>query len=423
LLRLTQLSARSLISGKWLSLCAQGWLVAVTLLPYIVLRYFVGGFDLAGEVEMLVLTLALSAVLVGICLALACLNSAVVRVISSILTIIFLFSLISSAPYRRTGFSLFAPSDAAIIAALLAVVGLPLLWLCLEFGAARLAPVAENHDTAQRWMVFLLFGLSFLGHGYWSTSHSPGVGGPQFLMLFDIYAACLVIWVLIQAAAEEPSPFPDTFRPFVRRGRVGRMFGRLALYQGWPSAVPFTILVAGMFFVEGTIYNLADWGKLLTFCAMLPPAVLFPQVAGWSLRSTNLTPRSRYFLVMIGCLVYTVALFIIGSVNRDSPALTLPICLAPPPAWLLLWTDYFAPGYATTGGHDYRAMAWTITMISSVPTLLAAILGASHYWPMFANLERRAQGVSQPLPTVPVIPSASAAEIPEAAQTEAPPTA
>ncbi len=426
LLRLTQLSARSLLAGKWLSLCVQGWLVAVTLLPYIVLRYFIGGFDLTGQLAVLALVLAFSALLVGVCLALACLNSAIVRVVSTILTIVFLVDLGFAAPFGSSGFLQFSVSGLVNLAKMLAVIGPPLLWLCLEFGAARLAPAAENHDTGQRWMVILLFGLSLLGHAYQELLHTGRAGMP-LLNLFDTYATCMVIWVLVQAAAEEPSPFPHTFRPFVRWGRLGRMLGRLILYQGWPSAVPFTLLVAGLFFTEGLIFNLATLSKLSAFCALLPPAVLFPQVAGWSLRSTSIAPRARYLLVVVACTIFTVALLIVSSVNGRSPALTLPICLAPPPAWVLLWSNYYNPGgYARAWSYDYTQMAWILAALTSVPTMLFALLAAVRHWPKFASLEERAERTVKLQPgfsAVSPIPPPPPTDCPATAPTESTPPA
>jgi len=166
LLKLTQMNARTLMLGKWLSLVTQGWLVAVSVLPYIVLSYFFGSVDLASELARFGLMLEVSALLVGLGLAISGMNS---KVMWGLVLILFLFLL-----FQRGVFAFFLEGlglnngrlmtlsyygDCALI---LALAGLPLLWLCLEFGAARLAPAAENHDTPQRLLLPLLLILSGL---------------------------------------------------------------------------------------------------------------------------------------------------------------------------------------------------------------------------------------------------------------------
>jgi len=45
LLRITHLSSRGIVRGKWLSLNIQSWLVVLSLAPYLALRYFVGSIN------------------------------------------------------------------------------------------------------------------------------------------------------------------------------------------------------------------------------------------------------------------------------------------------------------------------------------------------------------------------------------------
>src|ERR1043165_446027 len=46
---LTRLTARRILTGKWLALVAQTVLLVCAILPYAVLRYFLGGVDLGAE--------------------------------------------------------------------------------------------------------------------------------------------------------------------------------------------------------------------------------------------------------------------------------------------------------------------------------------------------------------------------------------
>lgn len=57
LLQITHLSPRNIIVGKWLSLNIQGWLIVLSLLPYITLRYFLGSVNPLHELITLGLIL------------------------------------------------------------------------------------------------------------------------------------------------------------------------------------------------------------------------------------------------------------------------------------------------------------------------------------------------------------------------------
>ena len=61
LLQVTPLSAGKIVFGKWLSLAVQTALFLVSLLPYFALRYFLGGADLVGDANVLL-------ILFGLCL-------------------------------------------------------------------------------------------------------------------------------------------------------------------------------------------------------------------------------------------------------------------------------------------------------------------------------------------------------------------
>ncbi|MGH8336011.1 MAG: hypothetical protein ACRETL_04135, partial [Gammaproteobacteria bacterium] len=60
LLKLTQMSARSLVWGKWFSLFLQGLMVFLSMLPYLILTYFFQ-VDLPKEMLQLAVILGLSA--------------------------------------------------------------------------------------------------------------------------------------------------------------------------------------------------------------------------------------------------------------------------------------------------------------------------------------------------------------------------
>ena len=67
---LTRLSAWRIVFGKWIAIVSQTALILVTIIPYLILRYFFGGMILAGELVFLALmfltSMSLTAVMVGL---------------------------------------------------------------------------------------------------------------------------------------------------------------------------------------------------------------------------------------------------------------------------------------------------------------------------------------------------------------------
>ncbi len=393
LLKLTQLSARGFVLGKWSSLCVQGLMVASSLLPYLVLRYFAGGVDLVTEFYFLLYVLALSALLIALGLVLSCVNQMVVRVIAIIFFFQSFFGMFVASvagPVRGGGgvFSLFELAfggsglHANVLGnfILLAAVELPILWVCLEFGSARLAPPSENHDTPQRWMIAV-----FMAEAWLMWLWDARIGETFIGML-----AVLWVFILVFAAATEPSPFPDTYRPFVRCGALGRWVGRLLLYPGWPSAVTLTLFAALAFWLLNEMTNPSSRGVDGIYCFIFAAAILFPLLAGWALRRTKLTPHSRYLAALVACVVILVICLLFGEIV--SPGALVFGFLIPPVSlpMLLVLDNGYNPAHAT-----YHDIGVVLAALSSALTILFTLLPAIRHWKTFAALERRAAQMIQ----------------------------
>ncbi len=68
LLLAARLSTWRIVGGKWLVLCAQGWLVLVSLLPYFIVRYFMGGMDIMANLVAIIYLIAGNATVTAICI-------------------------------------------------------------------------------------------------------------------------------------------------------------------------------------------------------------------------------------------------------------------------------------------------------------------------------------------------------------------
>lgn len=152
LLLLTRLDAWRIVWGKWVSLMTQTVLVAVTLLPYAVVRYFFGAVDLVGDFAIIAGLLSGGAVLTGVGLWASGLPRALrflviigcVMVAASNLGGLF-FGL------RRSRFSfLGGVTDAWLAWTLAAWAGVLLLVYSLSLAVRWFAPPAENHAILPR---------------------------------------------------------------------------------------------------------------------------------------------------------------------------------------------------------------------------------------------------------------------------------
>lgn len=237
---LTRLTARRIIAGKWLALVSQIALLVCAVLPYAVLRYFLGGVNISSELAVLGWMLLASALFTGATVGISPYQSRLMRVFLTLglvggMQILGLgglsFGFRSGSRHMvmsgSSGVSS-APGFVWFIAIIL--VAVITLLLMLEVGATRIAPPAENHSWLKRILTIaaLLLPLLFMR----DTAGRIG---------FAVGALLLVTPFFVGALCEEPRFIPSLFRPFARSGALARVFGRL-LYPGWQSGLLFVLV-------------------------------------------------------------------------------------------------------------------------------------------------------------------------------------
>lgn len=424
LLKLTQMSARSLVWGKWISLYVQGLLVFFSMLPYLILTYFFGDVDLGKELLELVAMLSVCAMLTAAGVVISCFRSYVFQILA-ILGLLWVtydafntFSLFQEARFSTSGVNAGAIvelnylwKNPGISASLFVTIGLPALWLLLEYGAARLAPSSENHDTPQRLVLLGL--IAFSGLAMVADIAYAGTFVDDFTDLYLRFASCLGLLVLMFAAGSEPSQYPGTYRPFVRFGFVGKLVGRAFLYPGWPSATAFVMLVTAFYsMLAAAWYSLRQIplpdGWLIPFL-LLPPAVLFPQLAGWIvLGRSRFSPAGRYFVMMAMSLVLYLACRVLYNAADHSNGYIIAASILPPDAWLLFSTNNISADW------NSLALLRTVKIIAaSIGGLTIAIMCLRSLWhtKKIMQLEKRAAAT---LRRRRISPAASPAPLPSA---------
>jgi len=303
---LTRLTAWRTIQGKWLSVFLQTVLVISAVLPYAVLRYFVGRVDLVMDMTGLALVLLTSGVATALMLLAAACQSWMLNIAFAVGAVFLLpwgawgLLMAMSTPLRSlVGRSAMPLNGVAAVLAAVMTTG-----FLLELAASRIAPAAENHALRKRALALgaLLFAA------FVAPSGDPGWMGA---------ASAVVLFTCMDAVCERPLTLRTLYLPFARRGAPGRLLGRL-FYPGWPSGMLFTaVALAGL-----ALY----WSRLgmtpravHAIALALPAFVLFPLAITQLLAPRTQRRWTWYGAAQLGGGFAAILWLIMASVVSRSP--------------------------------------------------------------------------------------------------------
>ena len=301
LIFLTRLSARRIVMGKWLALVAQTILLVCAVLPYAVLRYFLGGVNLGAELTIIAVLLFGSAILSGFAVGFSPQSSPLTRALIAV----GIFVGLQVFPSLLFGFGMgggplrSSPSMNWQTYVCLAWIGLLCLLLMLEFGASKIAPTAENHATPRRLIgLIVLCGVAIFGRR--DLLSSP----------LWVFSVLLLGPICIGALCEPPSFVPSIYHPFIRFGRWGKLAGRL-LYPGWPSGVLFSMVpLAVMFAVAYSQSRGAVGEKWILWAGLAAAGALYFPAAFLRI----FLPRSRHpFVAYLGIQTILALLVVLAA--------------------------------------------------------------------------------------------------------------
>lgn len=326
---LTRLSAWRIVSGKWAALMAETLLLVCSILPYVILRYFLGGMDILEDLQGLFFLVVGSALLTAATLAMSPYESKLLRALF-VLGLIFVFQSLIGLLFAWAAFSGGGASSGSSMATwqvyviLLAFVPAFIL-LALEIAASRIAPPAENHAARKRLIgVYLLVIVPVLAL---IVPNGSGLHGISLLLLAV---------VIIDGLAEPIERLSAVRRPFAGMGEIGRALG-LFFSPGWASASWYILLVAGLGAVM--LYSqshLDDPKEVLEYVSYLGMLV-FPAALIRLFR-----PSTQYFLALYIGLhgLFAAVTFFVGMMSGiSSEPLTRWICPIPNCVFLLSLTD------------------------------------------------------------------------------------
>lgn len=319
---LTRLSAWRIVAGKWSAIVSQSALILITIVPYLILRYFFGGMNLLGEIMLLTLIFITSATLTAITVGLSASGSVILR---SVLPMIALpigsYILLMMLMFSRGGDSLveFCSLDTqesrisiSIYVAACAYLGFYLL----SIGTSLIAPYAENHSTLRR---LIAFGVTVIAIVL-SVLYMPDPDGLPVLLAFILAPA------FATSLTEFSSLVPPVYQKFARFGVLGKM-GAPFLVPGWASGFFFCAvlsLVASIPFFLVT----SSWGgdEHIIIALGLLGTLAFPALVINLFKMNGPARVSNYILLGVAsCIVSLVLLGVSESMSN------------PDFLWLFVW--------------------------------------------------------------------------------------
>lgn len=364
LMFLTRLSSWRIVVGKWAALFAQTCLLVCAVLPYIVLRYFLGSVELVTELRALASLLGLSGLMTGVCVALSAFPSRLVRGLSYVVPFLMLW--IGPGLYgmfmamRSSGFAR-GPGLGWMVGSF--VFGFVALLYSFEFGAARIGPAAENHESRKRLLGLLVL---LLGLG------AQAAGAAEEIHYFTF---ALILPVCMDALCRPWRNLPVLGVPFLKGRQLGRGLAWVLL-PGWPSGLLYTALMFALVAVLWTVSG-AD-----------------PEPVSWI-----------FFFGALGLLLLPLALVGNEVLRTDHLGATYlgvfmgVVCLGGTTlALAALYEAFHSAAWNWINEEDVLTVVMTVCIL----TAIALAVRRGIFWVELRNLLRRSAELLSPAPTAPV---------------------
>lgn len=323
---LTRLSAWRIVTGKWASIVSQSALLLVTIIPYLILRYFFGGMNLIGEIVFIAVLFLSSAALTAVTVGLSASSSVILRSVLPMIALpIGAYSLLMALMFRAFGgsgmstfFSL-ATDESRIFTSVYLATCAYYGFFMLSTGTSLIAPYAENHSTLRR---LISLAVTLIAAALGSMPFTDADTLPFFLtlVLLPVFAISLSEFAPLAA---------PTYRKFAKRGPFGHLAG-LFLFPGWASGFFFCVVLIGIsvipFFLNGPHYGRNDHFIYGLACLA---SLLFPAVIINLFRMIGPQRVSNYVLILIGSIILSSVLAGITDSLSNEDLLWL-FCWIPP---------------------------------------------------------------------------------------------
>ena len=360
---LTRLSASRIVFGKWIAIVSQSALILITIIPYLILRYFFGGMILLGELMFLTLIFLTSMSLTAVMVGFSGTHTKLARTIP-ILGFVFLLNVVPRFLFSG-GFNNFMsyctlsdwPSRVAIFSYMvfIAYVG----WCALSHGISVIAPAAENHSTSRRLIALGLVCITV------AVGFHPAVDPRILLSIFGIILAPAVI-----TALTEPSNLlPPICTPFLKRGLPGRV-ASVFLLPGWPAGVFYSVLLlvlsgGGFLFAARLAISPSEMSAIKIFTLSLIGGVLLPALLAANFSKQESKRFTNFLVFLLASILLTIVPGIFANIDHHEKYL-----------WFFIWNP---PVFIAMANESIFDKSQLLTAVMIVDGIILSLLLATAF--------------------------------------------
>lgn len=329
LLLLTRMDSWRITVGKWLALFSQTCLLLVAILPYLIMRYYLGGMQLFNELLGLFTLLVISGSLTAAAVGFSATTSVVLRGLFALGLVGSLMTFAGGGLFRMTvGASMRGPfsMDPSQPGFLLGYAGFLVVlvftgYYFLEMGATQIAPPSENRSTRKR-----LLGLAVVALTLWALPWDPE---PKFII-----CGLLCALLTIDALTENPEFTTSVWKPFGRFGPLARPLG-MGLLPGWQHGTLFTGLLLTFYFgssIHQFVLAGMDSGHraMIGFVAMCFTGLVAPALGLAVFRKAERNTFPLYCVVLVGSFILALLVTILANALNAEDAVAWLFFLFPP---------------------------------------------------------------------------------------------
>lgn len=324
---LTRLSAWRIVAGKWSAIVSQSALMMITIIPYLILRYFFGGMNLVGEIVLILLIFISSATLTAITVGLSASTSVILRSIIPILAVPFgTYALFGILVFSRIGgggsfldfFSL-ETQESRITISIFVASCLYYGFFLLSIGTTLIAPLADNYSTFRRLVAFIVTSVATILCVIY-VDEIEGLMAIFSLIFTPIFTISLTEFNIL---------VPPVVNKFHRHGFLGKLFG-IFLLPGWASGVFFCYVLLAIASISFGYVTIPSYNEeLVTITIAMVGSLIFPALLVYFFKMQGPARVSNYILLSAAIGIVSLTLVAISESLSNAGFLWLFIWLPP----------------------------------------------------------------------------------------------
>ncbi len=332
LLFLTRMTSWNISLGKWVALVLQALLMISAILPYFVLRYFLGSIDITLDLYMLGGILLSSMVLISIGVGLSCITSKLLRVLIflggafglwtmgvGVFAVFQIGGMIAGGRSSGPTYPTMGELLPFLIGSLLAIL------FFIEFGASRIAPPAENHSRWKRLIGFAIL-LLFIG--------VTGMGGDSEVMFVSLF---VIVPLMVGALCEPLHRIPGAYK-----SRFELPVLNWFLLPGWPSGFLYSVLMMATLSLSMMLFEGFD-DEMVLFCCILTNILFAPYLLIRCMKWLQIKALLSYLAFQLLSLLFSVMFMVLNEIGLNPDGFTQILGLFLPFLGLMQLESYSDP--------------------------------------------------------------------------------